>query len=112
MAKKTNNTPIEVSAFAHQDATRKNIPTQEMQPIMTDKAKQAVRVSYERRNPDLDPQLIWRGKYDGDEELSVLAPPLFVQEKVKPQVLIDDLRNQSKKNVAKKGKVGEAAHPA
>ena len=98
MAKKTNNTPIEVSAFAHQDATRKNIPTQEMQPIMTDKAKQAVRVSYERRNPDLDPQLIWRGKYDGDEELSVLAPPLFVQEKVKPQVLIDDLRNQSKKD--------------
>lgn len=99
MAKKTDNTPIEVSAFAHQDAKRKNIPTQEMQPIMTDKAKQAVRVSYERRNPDLDPQLIWRGKYDGDEELSVLAPPLFVQEKVKPQVLIDDLRNQSKKNV-------------
>lgn len=97
MAKQKTNTPIEVSAITHQDAKRKNIPTQEMQSIMTEKDKQPVRVAYKKRNPDLDPQLIWRGKYDGDEMLEIMAPPLFTQEKVKPQVLIDDLKKISKK---------------
>ena len=97
MAKQKTNTPIEVSAITHQDAKRKNIPTQEMQSIMTEKDKQPVRVAYKKRNPDLDPQLIWRGKYDDDEMLEIMAPPLFTQEKVKPQVLIDDLKKISKK---------------
>lgn len=64
---------------------------------MTEKDKQPIHVAYEKRNPDLDPQLIWRGKYDGDEMLNVMAPPLFTQEKIKPQVLIDDLKAFSKK---------------
>lgn len=64
---------------------------------MTEKDKQPILVAYEKRNPDLDPQLIWRGKYDGDEMLNVMAPPLFTQEKIKPQVLIDDLKAFSKK---------------
>ena len=97
MARQKSNTPVDVSAIIHKDAKRKNIPTQEMQSIMTEKDKQPVRVAYEKRNPDLDPQLIWRGKYDGSDELQVLAPPLFTQEKVKPQVLIDDLKAFSKK---------------
>jgi len=35
------------------------------------------------RNPDLDPQLVWRGK-DGQDwsELIVQAPPLYIQEKI------------------------------
>lgn len=97
MARQKVNTPIEVSAITHQEAKRKNIPTQEMQSIMTEKDKQPILVAYEKRNPDLDPQLIWRGKYDGDEMLNVMAPPLFTQEKIKPQVLIDDLKAFSKK---------------
>ena len=97
MARQKVNTPIEVSAITHQEAKRKNIPTQEMQSIMTEKDKQPIHVAYEKRNPDLDPQLIWRGKYDGDEMLNVMAPPLFTQEKIKPQVLIDDLKAFSKK---------------
>lgn len=50
-------------------------------------------VAYERRNRDLDPQLVWRGKdeQDADERLTVAAPPLFTQEKVHPKALIDDL---------------------
>lgn len=97
MARQKVNIPIEVSAITHQEAKRKNIPTQEMQSIMTEKDKQPIHVAYEKRNPDLDPQLIWRGKYDGDEMLNVMAPPLFTQEKIKPQVLIDDLKAFSKK---------------
>lgn len=95
---KQSNTMTEVTSFTHKEAKRKNIPTQEMQSIMTEKDKQPVRVAYEKRNPDLDPQLIWRGKYDGDDQLEVTAPPLFVQEKIKPQTLIDDLRKATKNN--------------
>ena len=55
-----------------------------------------VRVAYERRNPDLDPQLVWRGKDVQDwSDLVVQAPPLYIQEKVHPKALVDDLRKQT-----------------
>jgi adenine-specific DNA-methyltransferase len=55
-----------------------------------------VRVEYQRRNRDLDPQLVWRGKDEQDwSDLVVPAPPLFIQEKIHPKVLIDDLRRRS-----------------
>ena len=55
-----------------------------------------IRVAYERRNRDLDPQLVWRGKDEQDgADLIVQAPPLFIQEKVHPKVLIDDLMRQN-----------------
>ncbi len=51
-----------------------------------------MRVAYERRNRDLDPQLVWRGKDEQDwSDLVVHAPPLYIQEKVHPKALIDDL---------------------
>ena len=47
-----------------------------------------IRVAYERRNRDLDPQLVWRGKDEQDwSDLVVHAPPLYIQEKVHPKVL-------------------------
>ena len=50
------------------------------------------------RNPDLDPQLVWRGKDQADaSSLLVNAPPIYIQEKVKPKVLIDYLKRQSDK---------------
>jgi adenine-specific DNA-methyltransferase len=53
-------------------------------------------VAYERRNRDLDPQLVWRGKDEQDwSDLVVHAPPLYIQEKVHPKVLIDDLLKQT-----------------
>ena len=56
-----------------------------------------IRVAYERRNRDLDPQLVWRGKDEQDEsDLVVNAPPLYIQEKVHPKALIDDLVRQSR----------------
>ena len=55
-----------------------------------------IRVAYERRNRDLDPQLVWRGKDEQDwSDLVVHAPPLYIQEKVHPKVLVDDLLKQT-----------------
>ena len=56
-----------------------------------------LRVAYQRRNRDLDPQLVWRGKDEQDVgDLVVNVPPLYIQEKVHPKVLIDDLVRQSR----------------
>ena len=61
-----------------------------------------LRVAYERRNRDLDPQLVWRGKDEQDwSDLVVNAPPLYIQERVHPKVLVDDLMQQSEQ--ARKG---------
>ncbi len=87
----------QVETLTHDEASRKNIPTAEHQPVMSEGDRTAVQVAYERRNPDLDPQLVWRGKDMQDwSDLVVPAPPLFIQEKVHPKVLIDDLLRQSR----------------
>ena len=86
-----------VEAIRHEDASRKNIPIAEYESVMKETAKYDVRVAFERRNRDLDPQLVWRVKDDQDwSDLVVNAPPLNIQEKVHPKVLIDDLLRQSK----------------
>ena len=91
MAKKQTTTKT-VEALKHEEATRKNIPTAEYQSVLQKKEQDPVRVAYERRNRDLDPQLVWRGKDEQDwSDLVVHAPPLYIQEKVHPKVLIDDL---------------------
>ena len=85
-----------VEAITHGDASRKNIPTAEFQAIMTERDKAPIQVQYER-NRDLDPQLMWRGKDEQDwSDLVVNAPPLYIQEKVHPKVLIDDLMRRTK----------------
>ncbi|MBW8371485.1 MAG: site-specific DNA-methyltransferase [Thiobacillus sp.] len=95
MAKKPK-TPLTVETLKHDEATRKNIPTAEYQSVMQKEEQSPVRVAYERRNRDLDPQLVWRGKDEQDwSDLVVHAPPLYIQEKVHPKVLIDDLRRRS-----------------
>ena len=87
---------ISVEALRHKDK-RRNIPTAELEPVMDEKDKTPVRLAYERRNRDLDPQFVWRGKDEQDwSDLIVQAPPLDIQEKVHPKVLIDDLLRQSK----------------
>ena len=86
----------QIETFTHDEASRTNIPTAEYQSVMGDDEKSPIRVAYERRNRDLDPQLVWRGKDEQDwSDLVVQAPPLYIQEKVHPKVLIDDLRRIS-----------------
>ena len=85
--------PKEVAALTHEEASRKNIPTAEYQSMLDAEARKPIDVAYGRTNRDLDPQLVWRGKDVRDwGDLVVPAPPLFIQEKVHPKVLIDDLK--------------------
>jgi adenine-specific DNA-methyltransferase len=93
----------EVVTLKHDEASRKNIPTADFQSVMQPEELNPVAVTYERkgkgldrekeqRNLDLDPQLVWRGKDRQDwSDLVVQAPPLYIQEKIHPKVLIDDL---------------------
>jgi len=83
---------LSVETLTHDEATRKNIPTAEYQSVMRQDEQSPIRISYQRRNRDLDPQLVWRGKDEQDwSDLVVHAPPLYIQEKVHPKALIDDL---------------------
>jgi adenine-specific DNA-methyltransferase len=60
-----------------------------------DEDKEVRKVVLER-DPSLDPQLIWRGKFDGDvTELVADAPPIYIQEKIDARVLVENLRQTS-----------------
>ena len=86
-----------VEALRHEADTRTNIPTAEYQSMVEEETESPLRVAYQRRNRDLDPQLVWRGKDEQDlDDLVVKVPPLYIQEKVHPKVLIDDLVRQSR----------------
>jgi adenine-specific DNA-methyltransferase len=93
---KTLTTKKNVVTLTHEEASRKNIPTAEYQSVMRTDEQSPIRVAYERRNRDLDPQLVWRGKDEqGWSDLVIPAPPLYIQEKVHPKVLIDDLKRRT-----------------
>ena len=86
-----------VETLTHEEARRRNLPSAEHQPLMREEEQEPVRVAYERRNRDLDPQLVWRGKDEQDwSDLVVNVPPLYIQERVHPKVLVDDLVRQSR----------------
>ena len=93
---KKTTTAKTVRTLTHDAASRKNIPTAEYESVMATAERNPIKVAYERRNPDLDPQLVWRGKDMNDSsDLAVQAPPLYIQEKVHPKVLIEDLRHRT-----------------
>lgn len=95
-----------VETLKHDEAKRKNIPTAEHQSVLKQAEASPIRVAYERRNRDLDPQLVWRGKDEQDwSDLVVHAAPLYIQEKVNPKVLIDDLLRTSKEGEHEAGTV-------
>lgn len=90
--------PLRVDSITHDEATRKNAPTAELEAFVPVAVKTPVQVAYERRNPDLDPQLVWRGKDVADwSDLVVEAPPLYIQEKIHPKALIEDLKRNAKR---------------
>ena len=98
MAKKSNKT---VESLKHDADKRKNIPTAEFQSVLKADEQKPVEMRYPR-NADLDPQLVWRGKDEQDwSALVVHAPPIYIQEKVHPKVLIDDLLRQAKERQTK-----------
>ena len=103
MAKQS--TPTNVETITHDDAKRKNIPTAEYQSVLDDVQKHPKQIRYPR-NTDLDPQLVWRGKDEQDwSDLVVHAPPLYIQEKVHPKVLIDELLRETNEREHEQGQV-------
>lgn len=103
MAKKTVTKSVET--LKHGEATRKNIPTAEFQSVLEKEQQDPKKVRYPR-NTDLDPQLVWRGKDEQDwSDLIVHAPPLYIQEKVHPKALIDDLLRQTKESQHESGTI-------
>src|SRR5436309_4024663 len=95
-----------IETLKHEEAKRKNIPTAEYQSVIQKEAEEPRRAAYERRNRDLDPQLVWRGKDQQDwSDLVVQAPPLYIQEKVHPKVLIDDLLRRTRERRQETGEV-------
>jgi len=104
MAKKPPATKT-VETLKHDEDKRKNIPTAEHQSVLEETQKHPKEIRYPR-NTDLDPQLVWRGKDEQDwSDLVVHAPPLYIQEKVHPKALIDDLLRQTKEQQHEQGQL-------
>jgi adenine-specific DNA-methyltransferase len=131
--------PKQVSTLTHDEATRRNIPTAELQstaeyleemnppePVAYPRARPLAQGERRERDEDLDPQivwngarirltkaqvdqlaetgeveigdaqLVWRGKDTQDwSDLIVQTPPLYIQEKIHPKAIIDDLKRRS-----------------
>ena len=103
MAKKSSTKTVE--ALKHDSDKRKNIPTAEFQSVLKPDEQKPVKMRYPR-NRDLDPQLVWRGKDEQDwSDLVVHAPPLYIQEKVHPKALIDDLLRETKERAHETGQI-------
>jgi adenine-specific DNA-methyltransferase len=131
--------PKQVGTIVHDEATRKNIPTAELQstaeyleemnppqPVAYPRSRPLEHGERRERDEDLDPQivwkgqrirltkaqveqlaetgeveigdaqLVWRGKDTQDwSDLIVQTPPLYIQEKIHPKAIIDDLKRRS-----------------
>ncbi|MBO0853843.1 MAG: site-specific DNA-methyltransferase [Nocardia sp.] len=93
MARKPKPTgPTPVESILHEDK-RTNIPTADAQDFIDPTTQAPEQVRYPR-DPSLDPQLVWRGKDEQDSgDLVTDAPPIYIQEKIDPRVLIENLRD-------------------
>ncbi|MBI2997164.1 MAG: site-specific DNA-methyltransferase [Deltaproteobacteria bacterium] len=99
MARKSKNagksTPVE--AVVHKKDKRANIPTRELADFVV-KEEQAPYTRRYPRDPSLDPQLVWKGKDEQDgEDLDVPTVPIYIQEKISPQAIIENLRLEQKR---------------
>jgi adenine-specific DNA-methyltransferase len=95
MARATKTTAKDIESLKHREARRKNIPTAELETLVSEDEQAPKTIRY-KRNTDLDPQLVWRGKDEQDaEDLMVDSVPIYIQEKIKPEAIISDLRRRS-----------------
>lgn len=83
--------PKPVEAITHSDK-RTNLPTADAQEFVGPETEAPIKLRYPR-DPSLDPQLVWKGKDELDgEDLVADAPPIYIQEKIDPRVLVENLR--------------------
>lgn len=102
MAKRKSKKSVKIDSVKHKDK-RKNIPTEELRGFVEEEEKKPKEVVYPgllyARDPSLDPQLVWKGKDEQDaEELTVPSVPIYIQEKISPHAIIEDVRAQAKKD--------------
>ncbi len=87
---------LDVDSLRHKDK-RKNIPTEELRNFVAEDEQKPGKLRYPR-DPSLDPQLVWNGKDELDrEDLSVPVVPIYIQEKIHPQSIIEDVRRRGTK---------------
>src|SRR5437764_12236122 len=93
--KKISSTGVPISSVVHAD-TRVNIPTEELRDFVAED-EQAPRTLLYPRDPSLDPQLVWKGKDEQDRaDLAVPVVPIYIQEKIHPQAIVEDIRAQAR----------------
>lgn len=113
---KPKGDPVPLEAIRHKDR-RVNIPTEELKDFVPDEhrkpqTKQYPRGLYDRstdgtvykRDPALDPQLVWLGKDHQDSEpFNVPIVPVYIQEKVHPQAIIENVRREAAREARRQG---------
>jgi adenine-specific DNA-methyltransferase len=93
---KRNSGPTPVDSLKHKDK-RANIPTNELRGFVSDDETQPGAMLYPR-DRSLDPQLVWKGKDEQDcQPLEVPVVPVYIQEKILPQAIIENLRDTARK---------------
>src|SRR3989442_14185480 len=97
MARKKNDAiTAKIESVRHKDK-RVNIPTQELRGFV-EKDEASPKTLLYPRDPSLDPQLVWKGKDEQDrQDLAVPVVPIYIQEKIHPQALVENLRDTAKK---------------
>jgi len=99
--RKSNSKRVPVSSHKHKDK-RVNIPTRELRGFVEQDEKAPKTVTYDgllyARDPSLDPQLVWKGKDEQDQKpLEVPAVPVYIQEKINPQAIVEQVRAEARK---------------
>ncbi len=88
--------PTPVEHVKHCDK-RVNIPTEELRDFVAEYEAAPTKMLYPR-DPSLDPQLVWKGKDEQDAKpLEVPIVPIYIQEKIHPQAIVDEVRAQGRK---------------
>jgi len=88
--------PIPIESTRHADK-RVNTPTEELRDFVAEDEARPQTMRYPR-DPSLDPQLVWKGKDEQDAaDLAVPVVPIYIQEKIHPQALVEDLRAEAKR---------------
>ncbi|MYB93141.1 site-specific DNA-methyltransferase [Candidatus Poribacteria bacterium] len=83
-----------IDHYEHPD-TLPNNPTQELSGFAEDEENAPTRYP---RDVALDPQLVWKGKdQQNDTDLEIHTVPIYTQEHIQPQAIIENLRSQQRR---------------
>jgi|SRR5215472_13328297 len=78
MARAAKTTTTDIESLKPREAGAKHILTTELESLVSEEERAPKVIRY-KRNTDLDPQLVWRGKHEQDtEHLMVDAAPIPV----------------------------------